>query len=126
MPFKGTTFTPEHALSHFFGLPKSLRTATVQAWCSDAANVIPMRAAGIYKRLKMLMEGQTSRAFKPWNDSGRASIASSAEIKQWVSSHVGGDTFGEPEMRNWLEAKNGDEVCSKTVKTYLAHVLVRL
>ena len=81
MPFKGTTFTPEHALSHIAGLPKSLRTATVQAWCSDAANVIPMRAAGIYKGLKMLREGQTSRAFKPWNDSGRASIASSAEIQ---------------------------------------------
>ena len=26
MPFKGTTFTPEHALSHIAGLPKSLRT----------------------------------------------------------------------------------------------------
>ena len=114
MPFKGTTFTPEHALSHIAGLPKSLRTATVQAWCSDAANVIPMRTAGIYKRLKMLREGQTNRAFKPWNDSGRANIASSVEIKQWVSSHVGGDTFGEAEMRHWLEAKNGDEVCSKT------------
>ena len=100
MPSKGTTFTPEHALSHIAGLHKSLRSATVQVWCSDATNVIPMRAAGIYKQLKMLREGQTSRAFKPCNDSGRANIVSSAEIKQWVSSHVDGDTFGESEMRH--------------------------
>ena len=26
-------------------------------------------------------------------------------------------------MRHWLEEKNGDEVCSKTVKTYLAHAM---
>jgi len=123
MPSEGTTFTPEHALTHIAGLTKSLRSATVRAWCSDAANVIPMQAAGIYKRLKMFKEGQTSRAFKPWNDSGRANIASSAEIKQWVSSHVDGDTFGEAEMRHWLEAKNGVEVCPKTVKTYLAHAM---
>ena len=71
----------------------------------------------------MLREGQTSSAFKPWNNSGRASIASFAEIKQWISSLVDGDTFGEAEMRHWLEAKNGDEVCSKTVKTYLAHAM---
>ena len=71
----------------------------------------------------MLREGQTSRAFKPWNNFGRASIASFAEIKQWVSSHVDGDTFGEAEMRHLLQAKNGDEVCPKTVKTYLAHAM---
>ena len=123
MPSKGATFTPEHAITHLAGLSKSLRAATLRAWCSDAANVIPMQVSGINKRLKMFKQGQTGRAFKPWNDAGRENIATSAEIQQWVSSHQEGETFGEAEMRHWLQAKNGVEVSPKTVKTYVAHAM---
>jgi len=65
-----------------------------------------------------LKNGQLEKAFKPWNDVGRHNLAASSELKQWVDAHEEGATFGEAEMRQFLEAKHGQEVSSKTVKNY--------
>ena len=123
MPAKDQTFTPQQALTYLSQLSDSLRARTVRAWCSDAANVIPVQKAGINKRLKLLKDGQLEKAFKPWNDVGRQNIAASSELKQWVGAHQEGATFGDAEVRQFLEAKHGQEVSSKTVKNYVAHAM---
>jgi len=41
----------------------------------------------------------------------------------FVGADQEGETFGEAEMRHWLQAKNGVEVSPKTVKTYVAHAM---
>ena len=119
MPAKGQTFTPEHALTHLAGLSDSHRAKTMRAWCSDSANVIPLQKAGINKRLKLLKDGHLEKAFKP----GRHNVVASSELKQWLGSHSEEATFGEAEMRQFLEAKHGQEVSSKTVKNYVAHAM---
>jgi len=119
MPAKGQTFTPEHALTHLAGLSDSHRAKTMRAWCSDSANVIPLQKAGINKRLKLLKDGHLEKAFKP----GRHNVVASSELKQWLGSHSEEATFGEAEMRQFLEAKHGQEVSRITVKNYVAHAM---
>ena len=123
MPAAGTRFTHEEAITHLAGLPHALRVATTKAWCSDGAGVIPMQDRGIAKRLKLSRNGDTAKAFKAWNDTGRTNIVSSLELKQWVLGHGGGASFGKAEMRQMLqvEHKLGKRVSGCTVKTYLAH-----
>lgn len=121
MPAAGTRYTPEEAITHLAGLPHALRVATTKAWCSDGASVIPMQDRGIAKRLKLFRNGDTAKAFKAWNDTGRTNIVSSLELKQWVLGHGVGASFGKAEMRQMLEDKLGKTVSGCTVKTYLAH-----
>jgi len=123
MPAKGQIFTPQHALTHLSQLSDSLRAQTIRAWSSDSANVIPVHKSSINKRLKLLKNGQLEKAFKPWNDVGRHNLAASSELKQWVDAHKEGATFGDAEMRQFLETKHGQEVSSKTVKNYVAHAI---
>jgi len=90
-----------------------------QRHSSAKGRVIPLQKAGINKRLKLLKDGHLEKAFKP----GRHNVVASSELKQWLGSHSEEATFGEAEMRQFLEAKHGQEVSRITVKNYVGHAM---
>ena len=69
-------------------------------------------------------KGDTAKAFKPWHDDGRENIVSASELKEWVEGHCNGASFGQSEMRSYLEDQCAGEVGDTTVATYLAHAMV--